>query len=83
MILFNLLVRLFPRSFRAAFGDDIRTLFAEQRGAAHDRGGLPTATLWLRTVAGMTAAAWRERSENRTLVLGRTGIIELLPPTCA
>ncbi len=58
MILFNLLLRLYPRAFRDAFGDEMRRLFVDQRRAA--KGPRAIAALWIRTISGMTTAAWRE-----------------------
>ena len=66
MILFNLLLRLFPRAFRDAFGAEMRRLFVDQRRGA--RGARATALLWMRTIAGMNTAAWRERREGRPVV---------------
>ncbi|MEX2661679.1 MAG: ABC transporter permease, partial [Vicinamibacterales bacterium] len=66
MILFNFLLRLFPWAFREAFGDDMRRLFVDQRSAV--RGPRAMAAFWMRTVAGMTSAAWRERRDSRRSV---------------
>lgn len=71
MILFNLLLRLFPRAFRETFGDEMRRLFADQRHAAAQRGGRGIAALWIRTIAGMAIAAWSEHREGRTPVRHR------------
>ena len=76
MILFNLLLRLFPRAFREAFGDDMRRLFVDQRSAA--RGPRAMAAFWMRTVAGMTAAAWRERRDGRRSLPLSFGFMETL-----
>lgn len=64
--LFRLLVRLFPRRFREAFGDEMGGLFEDQRAEAQRSRGA-VARLWLRTVRGMTSAAWHERVEGRRL----------------
>jgi predicted permease len=68
MILFNVLLRLFPRAFRESFGDDMRRLFVDQRCAAWGQGPRAMAAFWMRTVAGMASAAWRERRDSRRRV---------------
>ncbi|HEY0874794.1 MAG TPA: ABC transporter permease [Vicinamibacterales bacterium] len=68
MILFNLLLWLFPRSFRRDFGEEMRRLFADQRQDARRQGLRASAAFWLRTLGGMTAAAWREHREGRATV---------------
>ena len=78
MILFNVLLRLFPSAFRQDFGDEMRRLFADQSAAAQGHGRFAVAALWMRTLTGMTAAAWRERRDGRTPVLGRARILETL-----
>jgi predicted permease len=64
MTFFNLLLRLFPRQFRETFAEDMRDVFAAQRLVARGRGRAASAMLWIRTVRGMTSAAWRERREG-------------------
>ena len=76
MILFNLLLRLFPPAFREAFADDMRRVFAEQRRAAIRRGPGARAAFWMRTIAGMATAAWRERRDGRRLVPAGAPLIE-------
>ena len=78
MILFNLLMRLFPAAFRDAFGDEMRRLFVEQRRAAAARGVRSRAALWMRTISGMTSAAWRERQDGRPRGSSRLPIAETL-----
>jgi predicted permease len=78
MILFNLLLRLYPPAFRDAFGDEMRRLFADQLHAAKKQGSGATALLWLRTVSGMTTGAWRERREGRPLGRRRFSIGETM-----
>jgi predicted permease len=78
MILFDLLLRLFPRAFRDAFGDDMRALFTDQRRAARANGMRAQLLLWMRTAAGMTAAAWRERRDGRRVVPRRLALFETL-----
>jgi predicted permease len=60
-----LLLALFPRAFRDAFGEEMRDVFAAQARAAAAAGPGAVVRLWLRTIAGMTAAAWRERRAAR------------------
>jgi predicted permease len=63
--LFLLLLALFPRAFRDAFGREMGEVFAAQRRAARTGGGrAAVARLWARTIIGMTAAAWRERAAS-------------------
>jgi predicted permease len=78
MILFNLLLRLFPRSFAEAFGDDMRRVFVDQRRVAAARGLRAHATLWMRTILGMTTAAWRERREGRKTAPRELPILDTL-----
>ncbi len=78
MILFNLLLRLFPRAFRESFGVEMRRLFVDQHLEARRRGFAATAGLWMRTVTGMAAAAWRERREGRRVMFGRMRAFETL-----
>jgi predicted permease len=78
VILFNLLLRLFPPAFREAFGADMRRLFADQRRAAASSGSGAIARFWIRTIAGMTSAAWRERRDARPTFARRLPIGETL-----
>ena len=64
--LFLLLLALFPRAFRDAFGEEMRAVFEAQRRDARTRGRSATARFWLRTCAGMISAAWRERRVTAT-----------------
>lgn len=77
-MLFDFLLRLFPRQFRDAFGEEMKRVFADQRQGARGRGLRARAALWTRTVAGMTSAAFRERRENRTRVSHRLPFFETL-----
>ena len=58
---FELLIALFPREFRQAFGDEMRGVFASQLTDARAAGLLAVARLWIRTSMRMIGAAWRER----------------------
>ena len=66
---FRALLWLFPAPFRDAFGDEMETVFLEQRRAA--RSPVARARFWARTIRGMSAAAWRERRDTRTGVASR------------
>jgi predicted permease len=64
----RLLLAMFPRSFRDAFGDDMRVVFTEQRRAARAAGAGAVVRFWCRSLTGMPAAAWRERRAARRSV---------------
>ena len=70
--LFGLLLALFPRAFRDAFGNEMREVFAAQLRDARTDGSAAVARLWLRTSIGMVAGAWRER-RNATAPSRRGG----------
>ncbi|HYT74168.1 MAG TPA: hypothetical protein VEL79_05430, partial [Vicinamibacterales bacterium] len=58
---FVVLLAVFPRPFRDAFGQEMREVFAAQVRAARASGGrTAVARLWMRTIGGMISAAWRE-----------------------
>jgi len=78
MMLFAILLRLFPRAFREAFGEDMRRLFTDQRHAAQPRGWPARAAFWMRTIVGMTASAWRERRDRRSVGRHTPPIVETL-----
>jgi len=63
--LFLALLALFPRDFREAYGDEMREVFVAQLREVRQRGRTATLYLWVRTSAGMSAAAWRERYASR------------------
>jgi predicted permease len=63
--IFRLLLGLYPRAFRDAFGAEMQEVFAAQRRAARESGPAAVARLYVRTTAGMIAAAWRERRDAR------------------
>lgn len=61
----RLLISLFPRHFRTAYGDDMREVFLDQVAAARTsrkRGAVPA--LWIRTSLRMIGAAVREHRAN-------------------
>ena len=68
MTIFNILLALFPRPFRNAFGEEMREVFTAQLRAARASGGwTAVARLWMRTIGGMVSAAWREhRARERS-----------------
>ena len=76
MILFNILLRLFPVSFRRTFADEMRRLFLEQQQTARSQGRQAIALLWMRTVTGMTSAAWREHRDGRSPAPNRIALLE-------
>jgi len=59
--LFVALLALFPRHFRETFADEMREVFVAQLREARRRGRPAVLFLWIRTSAGMSGAAWRER----------------------
>ena len=75
MMVFGWLLRLFPRAFRDQFARDMREVFSDQLCAARGK-PLAFATLWLRTLSGMTMAAWRERRASRPPSGGRLPIAQ-------
>jgi predicted permease len=62
--LFRVLLSLFPREFRDAFGPEMGEVFAAQHRVAADAGRAATGRLWARTVTGMLRAAWHERRDG-------------------
>jgi predicted permease len=59
--LFRILRALFPRAFRDAFGEEMEEVFTAQLREATARGVPAVLGLWLRTLTGMSSAAWHER----------------------
>jgi hypothetical protein len=60
--LYGALLRLYPASFRAAYGREMRQLFADCCRDAIARSGLPgLLALWLRTLGDLAVSAPRER----------------------
>ncbi|MBM3751707.1 MAG: hypothetical protein FJW21_11105 [Acidimicrobiia bacterium] len=60
-MLYRLLLRLLPRHRRAAYGDEMRDVFAMATESSRARGTRRVVTLWLREVVGMIKFALRER----------------------
>lgn len=63
--LFLALLAFFPRDFRQSFGTEMGEVFVAQLCEARRRGLAAALSLWVRTLSGMTAAAWRERFASR------------------
>ncbi|MGD8815783.1 MAG: ABC transporter permease [Acidobacteriota bacterium] len=58
-------LRLYPSDFRAAFGDEMREVFAARRDEIHRRRGLAgVLALWARTLPGLVRAAVLERFDR-------------------
>jgi predicted permease len=68
---FFLLLSLFPRQFRNAFGEEMRAVFLDQHRAARASSRTAVAVFWWRTITGMVSAAWRERRAGRKAGLRR------------
>jgi len=67
----RLLIALFPKHFRQAYGDDMRDVFTDQLRAARTSGRwAAVAALWLRTIVRMSAAAFREHRASRRVSRG-------------
>jgi putative ABC transport system permease protein len=66
--LYRLLLGLFPRAFRARFGDDMAEVFADRRRAAARAGWPAVAALWARTALDVAhhSAAERRRAHRAT-----------------
>lgn len=63
--LYRLLLRLYPASFRARFGDEMAQLFADQlRDARAGRSPSGSAGVWLRTVGDLVTTAVAERTRR-------------------
>ena len=61
MRLYRLLLRIFPRDFRARFGADMADVFADRLRAARTRGLVAVLALWMRTAADAIAHGIAER----------------------
>jgi hypothetical protein len=61
--LYRLLLRLFPSEFRGDFGDEMSTVFRDERAEAAARGRFALTRLWLRTFRGLASAAPREHAD--------------------
>jgi len=76
MKLYRLLLRLFPRDFRARFGDDLVDVLADRRRAARAQGPLARGRFWLRAAVDLAAHGLAERrhrtriSQRRDSMLG-------------
>lgn len=61
MTLFNALLHLYPRSFRADYGDEMRAIFRTRRAAAAGAGA--RAALWAETIADVIGNAARVHAD--------------------
>jgi predicted permease len=67
---FDLLLRLYPASFRNEYGPELRAVFASRRGAA---GGPEAAGVWLEAVADVFATAAATHADILRQDLSHTG----------
>ncbi len=56
----------------------MRRVFVDQQRTAAAQGLLAMAALWIRTITGMTSAAWRERRDGRSTSPVRPALVETL-----
>ncbi len=61
MTLYRLLLRLFPRTFRERFGDDMAEVFADRAAEARRAGPLTALRWWARTIADAVRHGVAER----------------------
>ena len=61
MRFYGFLLRLYPASFRAEYGEEMRRLFARRLREANGPGD--TAALWLATVLDVAVSAWRTHAD--------------------
>jgi predicted permease len=59
--LYAVLLRLYPASFRARFGGDMRRTFAADRARAHGAGRRSAGSFWIRTIAEAVVYGTAER----------------------
>ena len=60
--IFAVLLLVYPRRFRAAFGPELMEFFRQDRQRAVSFGGLTVIRFWTLTVADLGRAAWRQRT---------------------
>jgi putative ABC transport system permease protein len=65
MRLYRLLLRIFPRAFRARFGGDMADVFADRQRTARARGLVAAFGFWARTAADVLAHGVAERRAAR------------------
>ena len=75
-LIYQTLVRLFPAEFRDRFGLQLLDLFRDQYRAAHARGPLAVASLWLRVTSDALVTAAAERARRRPLVRIQGGLVK-------
>ncbi len=63
--LYRALTRLYPRDFRAEWGDELCTLFGDCLEAERARGGVWLWRLWIPTLGDLATSALRERRAAR------------------
>lgn len=63
-LLLRALVRLYPRSFRERFGEDVLRTLAAARVAARASGVRALVAFWLRNVPNLVGGAVRERASG-------------------
>jgi len=63
--LYNLLLRAYPRDFRAAHGEDATDVFVDLASATRDRGVAPLIGLWLRSLLEVVRGGIEERRHGR------------------
>jgi putative ABC transport system permease protein len=66
--MFRWLLRVFPRRFRDAYGDDMSADFSRRLDAARSQGRLPLIAFWLHTVANLITAGLAERRRSSFVV---------------
>jgi putative ABC transport system permease protein len=76
--LYRQALRLFPRPFRARFGDDMAEMFADRLRAARRRGRLAVAALWWRTTVDVLEHASAERRQAQPMRHPRGGLMRTL-----
>src|SRR5262245_23930759 len=64
--MYRFLLRVFPRSFRERFGDDMADVFADRLRRARQQGAGAVLALWCRTIADVTAHGLAERHRVRS-----------------
>jgi putative ABC transport system permease protein len=68
---YRLLLFVFPRGFRARFGDDMADVFADRLRDAHSRSVVAGIALWLRTIPDVIAHGLAERRSSDRLTRRR------------
>lgn len=75
------LLYLYPRQFRAAYGEQMRQTFCDACRAAYRRGGAgELAALWLPTLLDLIKSALEERAQHGEITMPKTRLIALAGP---